>query len=119
MDNLTPPNYPLAKYALKIFGQLNFQYTTVSNVEKPYRSLIDMLKPMNSGIPTPPHVFLLAEVLSDYEDDLSWYNQYLDLIGEFVDIVKSSVHSNVLSRLRIEKFLKQLESQGILLPNNV
>lgn len=119
MDNLTPPNYPLAKYALKIFGQLNFQYTTVSNVEKPYRSLIDMLKPMNSGIPTPPHVFLLAEVLCDYEDDLSWYNQYLDLIGEFVDIVKSSVHSNVLSRLRIEKFLKQLESQGILLPNNV
>lgn len=119
MDSLTPPNYPLAKYALKIFGQLNFQYTTVSNVEKAYRSLIDMLKPMNSGIPTPPHVFLMAEMLCDYEDDLSWYNQYLDLIGEFVDIVKSSVHSNVLSRLRVEKFLKQLESQGILLPNNV
>lgn len=119
MDSLTPPNYPFTKYALKIFGQLNFQYTTISNVEKPYRSLIDMLKPMNSGIPTPPHVFLLAEVLCDYETDLSWYNQYLDLIGEFVDIVKSSVHSNALSRLHIEKFLKQLESQGILLPNNV
>lgn len=116
MDSLTPPNYPLAKYALKIFGQLNFQYITISSVEKPYRSLIDMMKPMDSGIPTPPHVFLLAEVLCDYEDDLSWYNQYLDLIGEFVGIIKSSVHSNALYRLRIEKFLRQLESQGIVLP---
>ena len=119
LDNLTPPNYPLAKYALKIFGQLTFQFITISSVEKSYRSLIDMLRQMESGIPTSPHVFLLAEVLCDYENDLSWYHQYLDLIGEFVDIVKSSVHSNLLSRLRIENFLKHLKSQGISLPNIV
>lgn len=116
-DGLTPPNYPFAKYALKIFGQLNFQYTTISSVEKAYRSLIDMLNPMKSGIPIPPHVFLLAEVLSDYETDMTWYKQYLKLIGEFAGIVKSSIHSNVVYRLRIERFFKQLEAQGIVLQN--
>lgn len=117
IDSLTPSNYPFVKYALKIFGQLNFQYTTIGGVEKAYRSLIDMLRPMKSGIPMPPHVFLLAEVLSDYEKDMSWYKQYLELIGEFVGIVKSSIHSNVVYRLRIDRFFKQLEAQGIELPN--
>lgn len=117
-DALTPPNYAFAKYALKIFGQLNFQYTTISSVEKAYRSLVDMLKPMKSGIPLPPHVFLLAEALCDYEKDMSWYKQYLALIGEFADIVKSSVHSNVVNRLRIERFFKQLETQGVVIPKS-
>lgn len=116
-DGLTPPNYPFAKYALKIFGQLNFQYTTISSVEKAYRSLIDMLNPMKSGVPTPPHVFLLAEVLSDYQNDMTWYKQYLELIGEFAGIVRTAVHSNVVNRLRIDMFFKQLEAQGIILPN--
>lgn len=116
-DDFTPPNYPFAKYALKNFGQLNFQYTTIGSVEKAYRSLIDMLRPMKSGIPMPPHVFLLAEVLSDYGKDMSWYKQYLEFIGEFAGVVKSSIHSNVVYRLHIERFFKQLETQGMVLSN--
>lgn len=76
-----------------------------------------MLNPMKSGVPTPPHVFLLAEVLSDYQNDMTWYKQYLELIGEFAGIVRTAVHSNVVNRLRIDMFFKQLEAQGIILPN--
>lgn len=115
MDGLTPPNYALARYALKIFGQLDFQFYSISTVEKSYKSFVDMMKPMDAGIPAPSHVFLLTEVLCDYENDLTWHTQYLELIGEFIDIVRSSVHSNTLSRLRVEMFLKQLKSQGIQL----
>ncbi len=117
-DNLTTPNYPLARYGLKIFGQLDFQHYSIGMVEKPYRSFIDMLKPMDTGIPTPPHEFLLAEVLCDYEKDLSWYREYLELIGEFLDVVKASGHSNTLFRLRIDMFIRQLQSKGIVLPQS-
>lgn len=116
MDGLTPPNYALARYALKIFGQLDFQYYSISTVEKSYRSFVDMMKPMDAGIPVPTHVFLLTEVLCDYEKDLTWHKQYLELIGEFIDIVKSTVHSNTTSRVRVEFFRRQLKSKGIQLP---
>lgn len=118
MDGLTPPNYALARYALKIFGQLDFQYYSISTVEKSYRSFVDMMKPMDAGIPAPTHVFLLTEVLCDYEKDLTWHKQYLELIGEFIDIVKSTVHSNTTSRVRVEFFRRQLKSKGIQLPTD-
>lgn len=118
MDGLTPPNYALARYALKIFGQLDFQYYSISTVEKSYRSFVDMMKPMDAGIPAPPHVFLLTEVLCDYEKDLTWHKQYLELIEEFIDIVKSTIHSNVTSRVRVEFFRRQLKSKGIQLPTD-
>lgn len=116
MDRFTPPNYAFTKYALKLFRQVHFQHYEISKYEGVYQSLIEMLKPMNAGIPTTPHVFLLTEVLCDYEADKSWYKQYLDLLGEYVGIVKRSVHSNTASRLRIEMFYKQLELKGITLP---
>lgn len=118
MDRFTPPNYAFTKYALNIFKQVRFQYYELSKYESVFQSLIDMLKPMNAGIPQTPHVFLLTEVLCDYEADKSWYKQYLDLIGEFVGIVKRSVHSNTSSRLRIDMFYRQLELKGIVLPKS-
>lgn len=117
MDSLTPPNFPLAKFALKIFGSLDFQYNTINHVEKPYRSLIDMLKPMHSGIPTPPHIFLIGEVLSDYESDPSWYKEYLELMAEYSNIVKCSIHSKALARVYMDFFHSKLTANGVRLPN--
>lgn len=115
-DRLTPSNYPLARFALKIFGQLDFSYQTISVVQKTYASLIQLLKSMDSGIPTPHGVFLIGEILRDYERNMSWYKQYLELIGDFASIVKESVHSNTQSRVRAEFFIRRMASRGIDIP---
>ena len=115
-DRLTPSNYPLARFALKIFGQLDFSYQTISVVQKPYASLIQLLKSMDSGIPTPHGVFLIGEILRDYERNMSWYKQYLELIGDFASIVKESVHSNTQSRVRAEFFIRRMASRGVDIP---
>ena len=113
LSSFTPPTYPFARYAIKIYGREDIQYYMLSKYEQVYRSLISMFKPMNNGIPVPDHVFLLAEVLCDYEKDMSWYNQYLSLIGQYIDIVRSSVLSSSTNRRYIDDYVQLLNRKGL------
>ena len=109
----SPPTYPFARYAIKIFGREDIQYNMLSKYGQVYRSLIGMFKPMAKSMPVPDHVFLLAEVLCDYEKDMSWYNQYLSLIGQYIDIVRSSVLSSATNRRFIDDYVQQLNRKGL------
>lgn len=113
MNTFTPPTYPFACYAIKIYGQLDIQYYMLSKYDQVYHSLINMFKPMSKNILVPNHVFLLAEVLFDYYNDMRWYNQYLSLIGQFIDIVRSSVQSSDTNRKYIDNYVKNLNQKGL------
>ena len=114
----SPPTYPFARYAIKIFGREDIQYNMLSKYGQVYRSLIGMFKPMAKSMPVPDHVFLLAEVLCDYEKDMSWYNQYLSLIGQYIDIVRSSVLSSATNRRFIDDYVQQLIRKGLKITIN-
>lgn len=109
----SPPTYPFGRYAIKIFGREDIQYNMLSKYGQVYRSLIGMFKPVAKSMPVPDHVFLLAEVLCDYEKDMSWYNQYLSLIGQYIDIVRSSVLSSATNRRFIDDYVQQLNRKGL------
>ena len=113
MLSLTPSNYPLALFILKIYGKLNLQYYSINQGEGVYKSFINMIRPTDTAIPVPSHMFLIAEVLSDYERDMSWYRQYLSLIGRFIEIVRGSVQSSLLRKKFIDDFIQQLKKKGI------
>ena len=113
MSAFTPPTYTFARYAIKIYGNEDIQYQMLSKYSQVYNSLINMFKPVNKSIPVPDHVFLLAEVLCDYEKDMSWYNKYLSLIGQYIEIVRSSVQSSTTNRRYIDDYVKQLNMKGL------
>ena len=114
MNSFSSSVYALMRYALKVFMHEDIKhYNMLPLYEQVYHSLITMLKPMEKTFPKYDHVFLLAEVLCDYEKDMSWYNQYLSLIGQYIDIVKGSVQSSAIQRKNIDDFVCQLNRKGI------
>ena len=80
--------------------------------EDAYHSFCDMMKAADK-IPIQDHVFLVAEMLFDYENDLSWYHEYLDIIGKYIGIVRSSVLGSSRGRQYIDDFIKDLNNKGI------
>lgn len=108
----TPSVYPFAIYALNIYGKLDIEYYMLGKCEDAYHSFCDMMKVANK-IPKQGHVFLVAEMLFDYDNDLSWYHDYLDIIGKYIGIVRSSVLGSSIGRQYIDDFIKDLNNKGI------
>ena len=113
VDLFTPSVYPFAYYVFKIYGKETVDYYLLGKFEPAYHSFCDMMKPIDKNIPAQDHVFLVAEMLFDYENDLSWYHDYLDIIGKFTDIVKSSILSSKRGRKYIDDFINDLNNKGI------
>lgn len=113
LETMLPANYPLALIITKLYAQKEIQYSSVGSIISLYNSFIDMVKPMDQGIPVPDHFFLLGEVLFDYEKDISWYHQYVNLMGQHMSIVKSAVHSDNVQCQHIENFIEFLNKKGI------
>lgn len=44
---------------------------------------------------------------------MSWYNKYLSLIGQYIEIVRSSVQSSTTNRRYIDDYVKQLNMKGL------
>lgn len=112
-DAYTPANYPLALFVAKVYAHEDIKYAMLNIIESTYHSFCNMIKPVDSAIPTPSRFFLLGEVLGDYESNLQWYNVYIDILSTYINIVKSSVHSNAIKSRNIDNFVKMLKDKNI------
>ncbi len=117
VDTMLPANYPLALIITKLYAQKEIQYSSIGSIISLYKSFIDMVKPMDQAIPVPDHFFLLGEVLFDFEQDLSWYQQYIALMQRHISIVKSAVNSDNAQRQQIESFIGLINKKGIKIGN--
>ena len=106
LDSFTPASYAFALFIIKIYMKDEVPYSLLSKYEQVYHPYIDMLKPMKNSIPVPPHFYLIGEVLSDYERDMSWYQQYLGFMEQHIQIVGASVQGNSYKLKYVEDFLK-------------
>ena len=113
LDAFTPACYPFALYIIKIYMQKDIQYSMLGTYEPTYHPYIDMLKPMKNSIPVPPHFYLIGEVLCDYEKDMSWYKQYMDLMERLIGIVRDSIQESSLKLKHVDDFLNYHQSFSI------
>lgn len=112
-DVFTPACYPLALFITKVYAHEDVEYAMLNIIEPTFHSFCDMIKPVDGAIPTPDKYFLLGKILSDYEADIQWYNDYIDLLNYHINIVKSSIHSNSLKRRYVDDFVKMLNDKNI------
>ena len=113
LNAFTPVIYPFALYIIKIYMQKDIQYSMLGTYEPIYHPYINMLKPMKNRIPLPPHFYLIGEVLCDYEKDMSWYNQYMNLMERHIGIVSDSIQEDILKQNLVEDFLIYHQSISI------
>ena len=106
LDSFTPSSYAFALFVIKIYMREEIQYSMLSKYEQVYHPYIEMLKPMKSGIPTPSHFYLIGEILCDYERDMSWYREYLNLMERHIKIVDASIQGSSYKLKYVEDFLK-------------
>ena len=110
---LTPSVYSFAVYGMKIYGNVDLQYYTLSRYENVYHSLYEMFDPMASKVPTFEKYFMLSEVIGDYEKDLSWHNQYIQLMEEYINIIRDAVINDKTLVTNIDSFITKLNQQGL------
>lgn len=115
LDSFTPASYAFALFIIKIYMKDDVPYSLLSKYEQVYHPYIDMLKPMKNSIPVPPHFYLIGEVLSDYERDMSWYRQYLSYMEQHIQIVGASVQGSSYKLKYVDDFMKYHQT---LLPGN-
>ncbi len=106
LDSFTPSSYAFALFIIKIYMREEIQYSMLSKYEQVYHPYINMLKPMKNGIPTPSHFYLIGEILCDYERDMSWYRDYLNLMEQHIKIVDASIPGSSYKLKYVEDFLK-------------
>lgn len=112
-DAYTPASYPLALFVAKVYAHEDIEYSMLNIIEPTYHSFCDMIKPVDSAIPTPGRFFLLGEVLGDYDANKQWYNIYIDILNTHINIVKSSIHGNAIKSRYIDNFVKMLKDKNI------
>ena len=98
---------------MKIYGNVDLQYYTLSRYENVYHSLYEMFDPMASKVPTFEKYFMLSEVIGDYEKDLSWHNQYIQLMEEYINIIRDAVINDKTLVTNIDSFITKLNQQGL------
>ena len=118
LDFLSPSSYAFALFIIKIYMREEIQYSMLSKYEKVFRSSIDMLKPLNNGIPTPSHFYLIGEILCDYESDMSWYRKYLDFMEQHIKIVDATIQEDSNRMRYVNDFLEFHRSLNTMKMNN-
>lgn len=118
LDFLSPSSYAFALFIIKIYMREEIQYSMLSKYERVFRSSIDMLKPLNNGIPTPSHFYLIGEILCDYESDMSWYRKYLDFMEQHIKIVDATIQEDSNRMRYVNDFLEFHRSLNTMKMNN-
>ena len=106
IDVFSSSCYAFVLFVIKIYMKEEAQYSMLSKYEQVFHSYIEMLKPMIHGIPTPSHFYLIGEVLSDYEKNMSWYQQYLDFMEQHIKIVEASIQGGSYTLKYVKDFFK-------------
>ena len=110
INDLNPDSYAFALLVDRIYMHFNVKYTTLNTIKSPYIAFCDMLNNMYTKMPIFDHYFMLGEVLCDYERDLSWYKQYLELMFKHTEIIRKTIHNNARKLKNVDDFSKFIMS---------
>jgi hypothetical protein len=71
-----------------------------------------MLKPTET-VPVPPHILFIADILYDYKEDQSWYNEYLSLISRFLKFIKDATDPTSVYSRNLDDYINTLRQKGL------
>ncbi len=104
--SLSPSTYPLALFIIKIYAQKEIQYSMLNRYESFYHTFISMIETIEKEIPKPNHVYLLGDILLDYDIKTTWYDHFLKLMKQHLNIVKCSVRNSLFKMIYVDNFDK-------------
>jgi hypothetical protein len=112
VGDLHPYCYPFALVIFKIYTGKEVPFVQLSRYESVYRNCCNMLKPTET-VPVPPHILFIADILYDYKEDQSWYNEYLSLISRFLKFIKDATDPTSVYSRNLDDYINTLRQKGL------